>query len=104
MSDQKSNANQLLRSPSVQASVYFNQSKIDEEVPDALLPLFVRMQKMLRHSSLDTDIKNDCDRFDERIDGTELPMRDEYDRKISAIASQLKNVLNNMLSPRVVEM
>ena len=62
------------------------------------------MQKMLRHSSLDTDIKNDCDRFDERIDSAELPMRDEYDRKISAIANRLKNVLNNMLSQRVVEM
>ena len=44
------------------------------------------MQKLLRHSSLDTDIKNDCDRFDEKIDSAELPLRDEYDRKVLAVA------------------
>lgn len=31
-------------------------------------------------------------------------MRDEYDRKISAVAIQLKKVLNNIMSSRVVEM
>ena len=67
-------------------------------MPDALLPLFVKMQKMLRHSSLDTEIKNDCDRFDEKIDSAELPMRDKYDRKISKVAGKLKDVLGNMLS------
>ena len=71
---------------------------------DALLPLFVKMQKLLRHSSLDLDIKNDCDRFDERIDSEELPKRDEYDRKISSIAGQLRSVLSNILSTRVVDM
>ena len=61
------------------------------------------MQKLLRHSSLDTDIKNDCDRFDERVDSTELPRRDEYDRKVSAVAKQLGNVLGSMLSARTVQ-
>ena len=61
---------QLLRNTSSkgQAEEYFNQDLIDSNQADALLPLFVKMQKMLRHSSLDTDIKNDSDRFDEKID------------------------------------
>lgn len=71
---------------------------------EALLPLFVRIQKLLKHSSLDTEIKHDCDRFDERVDAAEFPLRDEYDRKVSAVAIQMKNVLNNMLSERVVKM
>jgi len=104
ISDHKSSAAhlQLLKNPSANASQYFNPDAIEEEVADALLPLFVKMQKLLRHSSLDTDIKNDCDRFDEKVDGSELPMRDEYDRKISSVAYQLKGVLNNMLSARTV--
>jgi len=94
ISDHKSSAAhlQLLKNPSANASQYFNPDAIEEEVADALL----------RHSSLDTDIKNDCDRFDEKVDGSELPMRDEYDRKISSVAYQLKGVLNNMLSARTV--
>ena len=31
-------------------------------------------------------------------------MRDEYDRKVSSVAQQLKNILNNLLSERVVHM
>ena len=58
----------------------------EENSADALLPLFVKIQKLLRHSSLDTDIKHDSDRFDERVDKAELPMRDEYDKKVSACA------------------
>ena len=58
----------------------------------------------MRHSSLDTDIKHDTDRFDERIDADYLPLRDEYDRKVSATALQMTNVLKNMLSERVVAM
>ncbi len=59
---------------------------------------------MLQYSSLDSNIKNDSDRFDERVDGDELPMRDEYDKKISQTAIQLKNILHNLLSERVVNM
>lgn len=69
---------------------------------DALLPLFVKMQKWLRHSSLDSDIKHDTDRFDEKIDSDELPMRDDYDRKISAVAKQLHGVLGKMLNARTI--
>ena len=58
----------------------------------------------MKHSSLDTDIKHDTDRFDERVDGDYLPLRDEYDRKVSATALQMTNVLKNMLSERVVAM
>ena len=57
----------------------------------------------MRHSSLDTDIRLETDRFDEKIDGEILPMRDEYDKKVSQTAIQLKNVLNNLLSERVVQ-
>ena len=71
---------------------------------DALLPLFVKIQKLLRHSSLDSDIKHDTDRFDERIDADYLPLKDEYDRKVSATAQQMTNVLKNLLSERVVAM
>ena len=62
------------------------------------------IQKLLRHSSLDTDIKHDSDRFDERIDSDLLPMRDEYDRKVSQTAQKIRNVLSNLLSERVVAM
>ena len=57
---------------------------------------------MLRHSSLDTDIKDDTDRFDERIDGSILPQRDEYDKKVSQATIQLTKVLENLFSERVV--
>ena len=43
------------------------------------------------------------DRFDERVDDGAFPLRDEYDRKVSACAQQMKNVLNHMLSERVVQ-
>ena len=86
------------------ASQYYNAAMIDEQCADALLPLMVKVQKLLKHSSLDTNIKNDTDRFDERVDGDELPLRDEYDRKVSASAIQLKNILSNLLSERVVNM
>lgn len=86
------------------ASQYFNAELAEDNVTESLLPLFVKIQKLLKHSSLDTEIKHDSDRFDERIDAAELPLRDEYDRKVSAVAIQMKNVLNNMLSERVVKM
>lgn len=89
LSNPKSSALTLHKNPhpSESAYEYFNQKLIDSDLSDALLPLFVKMQKLLRKSSLDTEIKNDCDRFDEKIDSAELPMRDEYDRKISAVCA-----------------
>ena len=46
----------------------------------------MKVQKLLKHSSLDTDIKHDTDRFDERVDDSILPMRDEFDKKVSTAA------------------
>ena len=97
-------SSKALLNKSHSASQYFNQTAIEDQSADALLPLFVKMQKLLRKSSLDTDIKTDCDRFDEKIDQKELPMRDIYDRKVSKTARQLTKVLSNMLSERVVAM
>jgi len=85
------------------ASQYFNSASVEENVADALLPLFVRIQKLLRKSSMDPDIKHMTDRFDERVSSDAFPLRDEYDRKVSACAQQMKNVLSHMLSERVVQ-
>ena len=79
-------SSKALLNKSHSASQYFNPTAIEDQSADALLPLFVKMQKLLRKSSLDTDIKTDCDRFDEKIDQKELPLRDVYDKKISFTA------------------
>ena len=62
----------MQRSASLQ---YYNIEAMDQNPPtaDALLPLFVQIQKLLKHSSLDESIKLDSDRFDEKVDSTILP-------------------------------
>ena len=55
-----------------QATEYYNPDAIEDVNVDALLPLFVQLQKLIALSSLSADIKEDSDRFDERIDSTIL--------------------------------
>lgn len=102
--DSKVSLQQRLQDSHHSASQYFNPEAIETNCADALLPLFVKIQKLLRYSSLDRDIKNDTDRFDERVDKAELPQRDEYDKKVSETALTLRNVLSNILSERTVEL
>lgn len=61
-----------LRSLQRQATEYYNPDAIEDVNVDALLPLFVQLQKLIALSSLSADIKEDSDRFDERIDSSIL--------------------------------
>ena len=82
----------MQRSASLQ---YYNIEAMDQNPPtaDALLPLFVQIQKLLKHSSLDESIKLDSDRFDEKVDSTILPQRDINDKRVSACAARIRDVL-----------
>ena len=77
---------------------------MDQNPPtaDALLPLFVQIQKLLKHSSLDESIKLDSDRFDEKVDSTILPQRDINDKRVSACAARIRDVLKVQLHDRSV--
>ena len=57
----------------------------------------------MRQSSLDPYIKDESDRFDEKVDSKYLPKRDENDRKVSEVAKQIKQTLQNLLSERLVQ-
>ena len=85
-----------------QASNFFNIHASEEDGIDHLLPLFVRIQKILRQSSLASDIKHDSDRFDEKVDNSILPLRDENDKRVSAVAKQILVCISHTLHERHV--
>jgi len=69
----------------------------------SLLHLFVNVQKLLMQSSLDSTIKEDCDRYDEQIDSRILPLRDVHDSKVSDLAKQIIYNLKSLLSTDLID-
>jgi hypothetical protein len=71
------NSSKLL---SNQVSGFFDPDAVEFSSIEALLPQFNNLQKLLTKSSLDANITEDCDRFDERVDSALLPARDKSDK------------------------
>lgn len=54
--------------------------------PDALLSYMIKLQKLLKESSLNPSIREDNDRYDERIDTEILPGLDFNDKRVARLA------------------
>jgi len=69
-----------------QMAEYYDPTAVDEVNVDALLPLFSKLQKLIASSSFAQDIREDSDRFDERIDSMVLVQRDKNDKTVTSAA------------------
>ena len=67
------------------------------------MPQFVNLQKLLTKSSLDANITEDCDRFDERVDSDLLPQRDKFDKQVAKLASKILKILKNLFSENFID-
>mmetsp|Transcript_9393 Transcript_9393/g.6752 ORF Transcript_9393/g.6752 Transcript_9393/m.6752 type:complete len:114 (+) Transcript_9393:518-859(+) len=54
-------------------------------------------------SSLDSTIKEDCDRYDEQIDTHSLPLRDVNDTKVSDLGHQIIKNISSRLSVDLID-
>lgn len=65
--------------------------------PDAFLGYTIQLQRLLNESSLDHHLKEDQDRYDERVDAKLLPKLDRSDKKVEQTAYEIKECLKGML-------
>lgn len=82
---------------------FYNPEALEDVNVDALLPLFARIQRLIKHSSFAFDIKEDSDRFDERIDSSILVQRDQNDQLVTQEAKKILTILKNLFSDHQID-